>query len=105
VLAVRFIGFVNVICMAELILTQKEKDDKSYLDWSDDTLGKLVRKIGLLLKDDYGKDSAWMTMAAHLLIDLSRRTNSTNTTITVNGCTNDGEKIGDWKIHIKRLGT
>ena len=89
--------------MAELILTEKEKADKTYLEWSDEALGKLVKMVGLLVKDEYGKESAWMTMAAHLLVDLSRKTNSTDTTVTVNGCSKDGEPIGDWAINIKRL--
>ncbi len=91
--------------MAELVLTEEEKKMKTYLEWSNETLGKLVKTIGLLIKDDYGKDSAWMTMAAHLLVDLSRKTNSTDTTIKVEGCTNEGLAIGDWEINIKRLDT
>jgi len=91
--------------MAELVLTEQEKKDASYLNWSDESLGKLVKMIGALINDDYGKESAWITMAAHLLIDFSKKTNSTDTTVTVNGCTNDGEEIGDWKINIKRMDT
>ena len=84
--------------MAELILTDKEKKDASYLDWGNEALGKLVKQLGVLLKDKYGQDSAWMTMAAHLLVDLSRRTNSTDTTLSVKGCTKNDESIGDWVI-------
>ncbi len=100
-------ALIDLLCeiMAELILTEKEKEDASYLDWSNESLGKLVKKIGSLIFDDYGKDAAWMTMAAHLLVDLSRKTNSTDTTVTVTGCTNDKVKIGDWIINIKRLDT
>ena len=101
----QFERIVRCIFMAELILTDKEKEAKTYIEWSNDSLGKLVKTIGLLIKDEYGKESAWMTMAAHLLVDLSRKTNSTDTTVTVSGCTNDGEKIGDWAINIKRLDT
>jgi hypothetical protein len=91
--------------MAELILTEQEKKDASYLDWGDEALGKLVKMIAALINDEYGKDAAWHAMAAHLLVDLSRKTNSTDTTLTVRGCTKDGEEIGDWAVNIKRLDT
>lgn len=91
--------------MAKLVLTDQEKEDASYLDWGDEALGKLVKMISVLINDESGKDSAWMTMAAHLLVDLSRKTNSTDTTVTVKGCTKEGEYIGDWAINIKRLDT
>ncbi len=91
--------------MAELILTKKEEEAASYLDWSNESLGKFIKKISSLIFDDYGKDAALTTMAAHLLVDLSRKTNSTDTTVTITGCTNDKVKIGDWVINIKRLDT
>jgi len=89
--------------MAELILTEQEKKGASYLDWSNDSLGKLVKMIGVLMNDEHGKESAWISMAAHLLVDLSRRTNSTDTTVTVSGCTKDDKPIGDWTINIKKI--
>ena len=91
--------------MAELVLTEKEKEDASYLDWGDEALGNLVRKISVLINDEYGYDSAWHATAAHLLVDLSRKVNSTDTTITVRGCTNNREEIGDWSVTIKRIDT
>ena len=33
--------------MAELILNQEEKDTSTYLEWSDEALGKAVKKLAL----------------------------------------------------------
>lgn len=88
--------------MAELILTEKEKADASYLDWDDDALGKLTRKLSARMHDKYGRDGQFAAMAAHLLIDLARRVNATTSTINLKGATVAGEAIGDWKITIKR---
>lgn len=89
--------------MAELITTPEEKAAGSYLEWEDEALGKLVKMIGLILMDDKGKDSAWITMAAHLLVDFSTQTNSTETTVNVSGCTKNGKEIGNWKITIEKI--
>jgi len=91
--------------MAELIVTPEEEAAASYIDWSDESLGKMVKMIGLLMNDEYGKDAAWVSMAAHLLVDFSRKTNSTNTSVKVSGCTKNDEPIGDWEIRIRKIST
>lgn len=88
--------------MAELILTEQEQADSSFLDWSDESLGKLVKKTALMMKDEYGAEAAYITMASHLLISLAEKCNSTETTLEVNGVTQAGEARGDWKVTIER---
>lgn len=91
--------------MAELIVTPEEEKAATYLEWDNESLGKLVKMIGLMLNDEYGKDAAWVTMAAHLLVDLSLKTNSTNTKVNISGCSKDDKPVGDWEIRIRKVNT
>ena len=88
--------------MAELILTEAEKAADSYLAWDDAALGKLVRQLSQMCGDEYGATGAHTTMAAHLLVDLARRSNADSATIDLNGASAGGEPIGDWQIRITR---
>jgi hypothetical protein len=88
--------------MAELILTPEEKAAASYLDWSDESLGKMVKRIGILLNDEYQENAAWVTAAAHLLIDMSIKTGGNSTTLKITGVKKNEEAIGDWEIRIRR---
>ncbi|MCY4044628.1 MAG: hypothetical protein OXE99_06080 [Cellvibrionales bacterium] len=88
--------------MAELILTEKEKSDLTYLNWSDEALGKLVKKTALMISDEYGQDAAHITTSAHLLISLAEKCNSTETTLTFEGVSHAGEPKGNWKIVVFR---
>ena len=44
--------------MAELFLTDAERSAASYLNWSDEALGKMVKLTAALLDDEYGAESA-----------------------------------------------
>ena len=91
--------------MAELILTDKEKADPTYLDWGDEALGKLVKKTALQIGDDFGQDAAYITTGAHLLIGMAEKSNSTETTLELKGVTEKGKPKGDWKIVVTRTDT
>ena len=41
--------------MAKLILTEEEKKAEKYLDWSDESIGKMVRKLAFILAEKWGK--------------------------------------------------
>jgi hypothetical protein len=89
--------------MAELILTKAEKEAPTYLDWSDQALGKLVRKTALMLEDEYGQDATYTTTVAHILIGFGLKANSTETTITLEGVTEAGKNKGDWQVTVKQI--
>ncbi|MCW7556451.1 hypothetical protein NX722_28600 [Endozoicomonas gorgoniicola] len=91
--------------MAELVLTEKEKADPTYLDWSDEALGKLVKRTAIKMQDEFGQDAAHITCGAHLLISLAEKSNSAETTLTFKGVSHAGEPKGDWKIVITRTDT
>jgi len=89
--------------MAELILTQEEKDAPNYIDWSDEALGKQVKKTALRLQDEEGMDSAFLITACKLLIDGALRKGSVESEFTLDGLTEqNGEALGDWKIVVTR---
>lgn len=89
--------------MAELILTEKEKSDPSYLDWDDAALGKLVKKAAIMLKDKYGQEASFCTTGALMIIGSMLRINATDTTITVEGFSISGVDAGDYKIVVERI--
>lgn len=88
--------------MAELVLTEEEQEAPSFLDWSDESLGKLVQKTALMMKDEFGGKAAYTAAATHLLIALAEESNATEVTFDVKGATKAGEPRGDWEITIKR---
>lgn len=89
--------------MAELILTEAEKESGTYLDWDDNALGKLVRHLSGLMHDEYGRGAAWTSMAAHVLIDFARQANATHSTFELNGATVRGRPIGNWRVEIRKI--
>ena len=95
--------------MAELNITEAEKEAARYLDWSDEALGKAVKKIALLIQDEDGKRAIPTVGAASFLIDRAITANAESSIIDLRGLTEviDGEvrEIGDWRITIQRLDT
>ncbi len=83
--------------MAKLILTEKEKADPSYLDWDDDALGKIVRKLAIQTRDEYGKDAIFHTLGISFLIDTAIRVNADILTQNV-----ETKTLGDWEVVLKR---
>ena len=88
--------------MAELILTEEEKAAPSYLDWSDESLGRAVKQLATKFNDEYGKDDMYGTMAGFVLITVAKKTNATTLTLTLEGLTSHEVPDGDWKITVKQ---
>lgn len=90
--------------MAELILTEEEKAAPSYLDWDDDALGKMVRKLAVSLKDKYGADAGFATMAAFILVDKTIQNNGAQLNVHLGNFTNSGQSFGDWRVIVEKVG-
>lgn len=93
--------------MAKLELTEQEKAAISWLDMSDDALGKLVRKTCLQLPELMAKDETdmgkiWVTSCGMLLCNMAADANSTKTTFTFSGLSLADKNRGDWQVIIKR---
>lgn len=54
------------------------------------------------MKDEYGKAAIFATMAAHLLVDMARSVNATESSIELKKATYKGELIGNWEVKIVR---
>jgi len=88
--------------MAKLTLTEEEKEAPTYLDWSDEALGKAVRMSALKLGDEYGSDSLALMSFAQVLASLADRANADVYTQKLGGVTHKDKPIGDWMIRIVR---
>lgn len=88
--------------MAKLILTDDEKSAGSYTDWDDASLGKLCKKVALLIDDKKGEHAVQATGAALLLIEAAVHADSRRSSWKVDGVTIH-EPVGDFEILINRL--
>lgn len=93
--------------MSELILTDDEKAAISWLDMTDDALGKLVRNVCIelpkMLQDESEIKKIWIASAAMTICNMAADSNSEKTTFTFNGLKLKDKEQGDWKILIKKL--
>jgi hypothetical protein len=89
--------------MAELILTDEEQQLDTYLDLSDDALGKLTRATAIDLSDANGWRSIGMTAAGRILIVLAHEMNAARIAFSMEGVTIKGEDLGNWTVEIKKV--
>ena len=93
--------------MAELILTQQEKEAISWLDLGDEALGKLCRSACLtmpkILEDTEDSKRIWAVNAAMLLCNVACDANSEHTTFEFSGLTHGNKSNGDWRVDVTRV--
>ena len=96
--------------MAELILTEEEKAAVSWLDLSDDALGKLCRKICLVMpncrknaKDPEDMKPTWVASAGMLLCGAADDANATTLKLDFEGLTHGDKERGNWRVTIEKL--
>lgn len=89
--------------MAELILTDEERATATYLEWSDEALGKAVKKMALYIQDTRGSDSIANMAAALLLIDTALKKGKAGYFLELKGVTDGGTPIGDWRVTAELL--
>lgn len=88
--------------LAELILTEDEKEAATYLEWDDASLGKAVKKLAKGIGDHKGSDSMAQTACATFLACLVSKRDAIGAEIDLDGVTDDGKDMGDWQVIIKR---
>jgi hypothetical protein len=94
--------------MAEIILTEQEKAALSWLDLSDDALGKLCRKACLILMEKTAdnpddRKTVWASSAGMFLCGLVDDANADTGTFLFEGLTNGEKERGNWKVTIEKL--
>lgn len=91
--------------MAELILTDEEKQAISYInDWSDESLGKLLKKVSLqFIKIADEQDKIVSAAAALYLLGTCVEADADSLEISVNDYEFYGKPHGDWLVNVKKI--
>lgn len=94
--------------MAELILTDEEKASVSWLDLSDEDLGKLCRKCVLdmpaILGDAEDNKRLWAFNAGLLICKVAAESKSDHLEFTGCGVRVENQNVGDWLVSVRRVG-
>jgi len=91
--------------MAELKLTEEEKDSSSILNWDDESIGKLVKKKAMEHEDYIGETTATRKAALLLLMSEILDDEVQRAVMEVDDVTIDGEPVGDWRVTFERKGS
>ena len=90
--------------MAELLLTEKERNTKLWSDLDDEALGKVTKSYIYKIKNTIEQEKRIFTMAtAMALCVIASEANADTMKISVDGITNNGKSIGNWKVTAKRF--
>lgn len=98
--------------MAELILTEEEKEALSWLDLDDENLGKYVRYNVANIRKEYDIASEENALRAAILtvmlMEFPLKLKSTKFTMKSEGCyskNQDGTftQLGDWQLTLKKI--
>lgn len=92
--------------MAELILTQEEKDCGTVLDWIDETLGKAVRYGCTILEAATPREmltNLYAQSAIMVLIHGLMKANATTLELEIKGLYRGDEQLGDFKLTMERV--
>lgn len=89
--------------MAKLVLTEQEIEAKTFLEWDDEALGKLVKKLAIHVGDTSGEASSTTAAAALLLVSQCHETGAVSMNIEMQKILNGEEKLGDWSLTINKL--
>jgi hypothetical protein len=84
-------------------LTPKEKAAPTYLEWSNETLGRMVKETAKMFDDVNGDTSATVSGVCTLIASKSAESNASQVTIELTGVTAAEKPLGDWMIVALRL--
>lgn len=88
--------------MAKLNSTEKENNAETYLQWSDASLGKAVKKIASAIMDHHGDKSVALTACATFIASFVAEKNAISSKFEYVGITKGDKSLGDWEIIVKR---
>lgn len=90
--------------MAKLVLTEEEKEERSYLNWDDETLGKAVKKKAIEFEDYYGEQATEREAALVSLISKVIEEHQNDLVMMeVGGIRKNGEDLGKWRITFEKV--
>ena len=79
-------------------LTQEEKDAPTYLEWCNETLGRMVKETAKLFDDQQGDHSVCAEGLGILFASKMHDINSAQTKIELNGVSHASTVLGDYTI-------
>lgn len=89
--------------MAELILTDEEREANSWLDLDDASLGRVVKQSALVLAEGQTRAERVMAITCAMMLCIQvAETNADTATIELAGLTRVGVPIGDWTVRLER---
>ena len=86
--------------MAELILTEKEKNANNLSFWSDEALGKAVRYCMTTLDEN---ESVFAVSCGQILCAIAAKSNATVLKLKLESVTHYDKLLGDWHILVKKI--
>jgi len=95
--------------VAELILTEEEKQAASWLDFDDASLGRCVKSTAHFIRsqsqkdDPEGGDVVTVNATSLLLVGRAIKSNADTFTTSIYGVTIKGKEVGDWEVVAKRV--
>ena len=87
--------------MAELIITDEERESLTYLEWSDEALGRACKQVATILGDTHGKHAIPATAAAVFLIDEMTNAGSEQMDIDLTEAYKGDKSLGNYTVTIK----
>lgn len=84
-------------------LTEEEKTAPTFIEWSDETLGRMVKQLAKNISDTYGGTSAAIQGAAMVIANQAHKSDSSQTKILLKGYSSGEEQIGDYLILCVRV--
>ena len=87
--------------MAKLILSPEENDSATYLEWSDEALGKAVKKLALDLS--IGDEALTIQGTLLLLVGVLNKYNADSAVFKLENVTNADTTMGNWKYTIEKI--
>ena len=89
--------------MATLKITDEERQAATYLEWSDEAIGKACKQVAEILRDGSGEMAMKSTGAAVFLIAVAYDVGAGISEFTIQGAHQGVKQFGDWKITVERI--
>lgn len=89
--------------MAELKLSEDEKEQRSYLNYDDETLGKIVKKKAIEFEDYFGENVTEREAALVSLISRVAKGENDMAMMEVEGVKMNDEDLGHWRITFEKV--
>lgn len=94
--------------MAELVLTDEEKETASYLEWDDEALGRFTKYMALMWaqmpRDAKAFNRVLGASCAIAIMDVCAACNATDFEARIEGLMHGDKPLGDWVLTLRRVG-